>query len=201
MATSKTVKVREGEKLDDATIERVIELLNAEKPCTKKDACSILNISYNTTRLQSIIDKYKERKTYKATRRAALRGKPASPTEVTFVIEGYLEGRTVQALSESLYRSAQFVNNILHIYSVPQRSRSQSYFTPALIPDEAVRETFKVGETVYSARYESVAKIEGELMPGVYRVWLLSDKWKQYAYQPAHELASLEHLKSLGVNL
>ena len=56
------VKKKDGEKLDDANIERVIGLLNQEKPITKKAACEALNISYNSTRLTRIIDEYHERK-------------------------------------------------------------------------------------------------------------------------------------------
>ncbi len=62
MAAKRTVKAKDHEKLDDATIERVMALLNDEKPITKKAACEILNISYNTTRLGAIIDGYLERK-------------------------------------------------------------------------------------------------------------------------------------------
>jgi hypothetical protein len=35
----------------------------------------------------------------------------------------------------------------------------------------------------------------------IYRIWLLSERWLQSAYQPASELASLEHLRELGVKL
>jgi hypothetical protein len=35
----------------------------------------------------------------------------------------------------------------------------------------------------------------------IYRVWLLADKWKQSAYQEAYELASLEHLRKIGVQI
>ena len=48
-------------------------------------------------------------------------------------------------------------------------------------------------------RYDSLARIDGEFKKGVYRVFLLSEKQNQFAYQPAEELASLEHLEKLGV--
>ena len=35
----------------------------------------------------------------------------------------------------------------------------------------------------------------------IYRVWLMSDKWLQSANQEAYELASLEHLRELGVRI
>jgi hypothetical protein len=68
-----------------------------------------------------------------------------------------------------------------------------------------VRNRFNVGEVVYSARYDSVARVDTEQPHHqhgwVYRIWLLADKWKQSAYQPAEELASLEHLRQLGVRI
>ena len=54
------VKKRSHEKLTDTNIRHVMQLLDAESPITKKEACSILNISYNTTRLKTIIEEYKE---------------------------------------------------------------------------------------------------------------------------------------------
>jgi hypothetical protein len=35
----------------------------------------------------------------------------------------------------------------------------------------------------------------------IYRVWLLSERWLQNAYQPASELASLAHIRELGVRV
>jgi len=66
-----------------------------------------------------------------------------------------------------------------------------------------MQDKFEVGETVYSSRYDSTAKIITEqphpIYGWVYRVWLTNEKWLQYAYQPACELASLKHLKEVGV--
>lgn len=196
MATRRT-KNSENERLDDASIERVIKHL--EEKGTKKDACAILGIAYNTTRLGTIIDKYQERKAADATRRAEKRGKPATSAEIQFVVTSYLEGATIDHISSSLYRSAIFVRNILDKHSVPIRQTGHSYFRPGLVPDEAMRDEFKIGAKVYSMRYDSLARIDGEFKKGVYRVFLLSEKQNQFAYQPAEELASLEHLEKLGV--
>lgn len=178
--------------------------MEAEKPITKKQACEVLNIAYNTTRLGQIIEKHKEKQERDRQRRAEKRGKPASEDEIKFTVSSYLEGATVEHISDTIHRSSSFVNNVLEKYSVPIRSRAHNYLKPQLIPDGAVRDRFKVGETVYSARYDSTARIEKELFQNnqwVYRVWLLSDRWQQYAYQEACELASLEHLKEVGVNV
>ena len=202
-----TRKKNEDERLDDASMDRVIALLEPEegKPGTKKEACAILGIAYNVTRLTSLIEKYKEGKARDAARRAALRGKPASKDEICFVIQEYLEGNTVDGISKSIYRSAGFVNTILERYSVPKRATAHDYFRPELIPEGAMRDRFPTGERVYSARYDSLAIIEKETPHPTYgfayRVWLSGERWMQYANQPACELASLAHLRELGVKI
>jgi hypothetical protein len=186
---------------------RVIDLLEPKegKPGTKKDACAILGIAYNTTRLTALIEKYKEGKAREATRKAALRGTPATKDEIIFAIAEYLEGATVDSISKSTYRSASFIKSILEKNNVPIRSSSHDYFNPQLIPDGAVRDRFTVGEVVYSARYDSMARVDKETYTEqygwIYRIWLMSEKWLQSANTEAYELASLEHLRELGVRV
>jgi hypothetical protein len=194
-----TRKSKDEERLNAAHIERVIDLL--ENKGTKKDACAILGIAYNTTRLGSIVDKYKENKARESAKRAEKRGKPATQAEITYAIQSYLEGDTVDSISKALFRGATFITSILHKYAVPIRQSAHSYFHPSLIPDAAVRSEFKLNEKVYSARYDSLARIDKEFSKGVYRIYLLSDRWLEYAYQPAEELASLEHLREEGINV
>ena len=197
----------DSERLDEAHFERVIAGLEPleGKAMTKKDACAILGIAYNVTRLSALIEKYKENKARNLERREALRGKPATRDDIIFVIGEYLDGNTIDAISKSTYRSAGFVKTILEKYSVPIRSTAHDYFRPELIPDGAMRIRFLIGEIVYSARYDSLARVDTEQLSTkhgyVYRIWLLSDKWKQNAYQEATELASLEHLRELGVRV
>lgn len=201
MATRRT-KNSDSERLDDASMERVIALLEPKdgtKPGTKKDACAILGIAYNTTRLTSLIEKYKDDKAKDAARRAEKRGKPATEGEISYTVMAYLEGAAIDSIASSLYRGATFVKSILAKYHVPIRQSAHSYFRPEMVPDEAIRDSFKIGEKVYSMRYDSLAVIKSEFSPGVYSVFLLSDKWLQYAYQPAYDLASLEHLRKAGI--
>lgn len=204
MATRKTDN---EDKLTDANIERVIAMLEPKegKPATKKDCCQVLGITYNVTRLASIIEKYKEGKERDAKRRADLRGKPATQDEIVYIISEYLEGATIDAITKSTYRPSNFVKHILEKNAVPIRATSHNYFKPELIPEGAMRDRFAVGERVYSARYDSTAIVEkesvgksGEL---VYRCWLEADKWKQYMYSEPCELASLEHLRKIGVKI
>jgi len=205
MATRRTKN--EDERLDDAHMERVIAMLEPKegRPCTKKDACQVLGITYNTTRLATLIEKYKEKQAYETKRRGELRGKPPTKEEITFIIGEYLEGATVDSISNSTFRPSGFIKRILEENAVPLRQSGHTYFKPELIPEGAMRDRFKVGEVVYSARYDSLARIdleqEDKRYGWIYRIYLLADKWRQSAYQEAYELASLEHLRNLGVRI
>lgn len=204
-----TRKPKETELLDDSHLERVISLLEPKDPNTKalskKDACQILNIAYNTTRLGKLIDEYKAKKERETKRRAELRGKPLTAEEVCYIIGEYLEGVSIEEISRVTYRSREKISQALVDANVPVRPASYNYFRPELIPDSAVRGRFKPGEIVWSAQYDSAALIEKETTHPtwgfIYRVWLMAEKWKQYAHVPACELASLEHLRVLGVRV
>ncbi len=197
----------EDERLDDAHMERVIGMLEPKegKPASKKDCCQVLGIAYNTTRLASLIEKYKEKQAYEAKRRGELRGKPATTEEIAYIIGEYLEGATVDSISQSTFRPSGFIKRILEDNAVPIRQSSHDYFRPTLIPEGAVRERFSIGEVVYSARYDSIARIDSEQFDScygwIYRIYLLADKWQMSAFQEAYELASLDHLRKVGVRI
>jgi hypothetical protein len=208
MATRKRSELEE-ERMTDSNIIKVIRMLESppegEKAWTKKESCQFLGMAYNTTRLGTIIDDFKAKRERDASRRAALRGKPATAEETVYIIQEYLQGETVDSISKSTYRSSAFIKNILTENAVPVRVPNHSYFKPELIPEDATRQQFAVNEVVYSARYDSLARIDAETKTEkyglIYRIWLLSEKWLQYANQEAYELASLQHLRELGVRV
>lgn len=193
-------KVNDDERLDDASIERCIKYLSEPK-ATKKIACQILNIAYNTARLDKLLEQHKQKQENDARRRAEKRGKPATQEEIGFIISEYLDGADITSISKSLFRGTAFVNSVLDRYAVPRRNSSQDYFRPQLIPEEAMRERFSIGEKVWSARYDVLADVEKELLQKgqyVYRLYLRGNQ-NMYAYQPASELASLEKLRAEGL--
>lgn len=220
LAVSKRVKVKAGENLTDAYIERVIKLLEQPKPITKKEACEVLNISYNTTRLATIIENFKNRKALDEKRRAANRGKAASPDEIKSVITEYLNNVSVSEIADSLYRSTTFVRNIIETVGVPQRGVGENYFDFSQLPEQCVSDEFSINEVAWSARYQSpciIDKLVGktkDALANVYRIYVIEpfeapDKlyvknWGQpgfYSSQPAYELGSLKHLKQYGVEV
>ena len=197
------VKQKEGEDFSEATILRVKEAL--ENGTTKKDACAMLNIAYNTTRLNKIIEQYDENKAYRAERRKALRGKPISDVEKASMVKMYLEGESLTSISDSTFRSTAVVKNVLRAYNVPLRDASNTYHNPVFI-DFDPTELYEPGDLVYSARYNCPAYIEdymGEHKEhgAYYRIYLVGDH-SQYAVQPYYELADLTRAqKELGISI
>jgi len=161
------VKKKEWEHLTPSNIEKVISLLNpsdGSKPVTKKEACSILNITYNTARLSSIIDEYLGHKEYVQLRKSQNRGKSATPLEISEAIRDYLSGDTVSTIAKSLYRSSGFVKSIIERVGVPSRPTSKEERREVgYLPEECVAEEFAPGEIVWSARHHAPAEIEYEI--------------------------------------
>lgn len=161
------VKKKDYENLSEANIEKVIALLNPEdgsKAITKKDACEILNISYNTTRLNKILEDHAEQKEYVKTRKAQNRGKAASDLEIAEAVKLYLQGDSVSEIAKLLFRSSTFVKNIIDRAGVPSRPKTaEERKEIAYLPEECVAESFEVGEVVWSARHHTAAIIEREI--------------------------------------
>ena len=140
------IKAKAHEKLDETNVERVLNRLQAEKPITKKEACEMLNISYNTTRLNNILAEYKERRDYRRNRMDQNKGKIATTDEIKEVIVSYLMGMNFAEISRSMYRSPTFVKNIVDRVGVPTKVAKGEKFIP---PDECVKYEFEVGEWVW----------------------------------------------------
>lgn len=211
------VKAKEHENLTETNIKKVIELLEADKPISKKEACEILNISYNTTRLAKIIDTFREEQAEQQRRRAANRGKPATPYEIQMIIESFLDGDSVAEISKRLFRSAGFVRDVVDSVGVPCPSVGGSYWLPDLIPEQCLRETFSRGEIVWNAKRNALSIIREERKASdphnkYYQVYVIEPienteghRMEGYggyydgAY--AYDLAALDHLKKYGVDV
>ena len=169
MSYLRKVKKKDYENLSSENIEKVLALLNpakdsGSKPISKKEACAVLNIAYNTTRLQKIIEGYHEQKEYVALRKSQNRGKSASDAEIGEVVTEYLRGATSAGIAKGLYRSAGFVKAILERTGVPQRPTGEEEKKAYdYIPEECVSEEFTPGEIVWSAKHHCTAIVEREI--------------------------------------
>ncbi len=161
------MRIKKHENLTKANIAKVIELLEQDKPITKKEACSILNITYNTTRLGKIIDEHKLDIERTSRMKAKLRGKPATDDDVRFVVQRYITGENVSNIASSMYRSPAFVKSIIERIGVPMKLPEGDYEgrRNAMLPDQCVAEEFEVGEVVWAIRKNYPAKIIREITP------------------------------------
>ena len=217
------IKSKSYEKLTNDNIKKVINLLEADNPITKKEACGILNIRYNTTRLQKIIEEWNDTQEFKARRKAMNKGKPASRDEISSVAKMYVEGFNVSSIAKSIYRSPAFVKNIIEKIGIPMKLADADYEGKkrALLPEQCVSETFSEGEVIWAIRVNYPAYIQKEIFPEEaetrgYKLYLcytiecsqddLKDTYfphlsfaGKYTVQPAYELGSLRHLEQYGV--
>jgi len=222
------VKKREHEKLSDTNVAHVITLLEGEKPITKKEACGILHISYNTTRLAKIIADHRENIAYKTERKNRNKGKAASDYEIKEAATMYLKGSNVTDIAQSLYRSAGFVKAILERLGVPTKPSSvEERMRIAYLPENCVSEEFEAGELAWSAKYHAIVEVQYELTPEYAKTkkGLGSTNYVEkygsrcyatsvrdstddlgnpqgfFAFDLAQDLGRLKHLEAYGVNL
>jgi len=204
---AKRIRVKQGEDLSASNIANVAKLLSAEKPITKKEACERLGISYNTSRLNRIIEDHHEEVERDKRLRKKLRGKPLDNQETHNIVSLALEGESVASISASTYRSKEVIEDCLKKYNLPKLGdiRSHNYFHPPLLDEDGAKESYKPGDLVYSARYQSPAYIKSlfqasEEHGNVYLIQLPPPREKT-ALQPWYELGDLSAVAELGISL
>jgi hypothetical protein len=221
------IRTKSHEKLDSANLQRVSEALNSEKPITKKEACEMLNITYNTTRLNRILEEHRETIDYRDKRKSQLKGTRATEAEIKQVIEWYLNEHPVSAIAKSMYRSSTFVKNIINRVGVPEKrpkTEQGGRSKIGYLPDECVSETFEEGEKVWCARYDLPGIIKRETIHEstnyvekyggrcyqVYVIQLTDFESPYFGYQKyggfnshaiAYDLGSLKHLEKYGAEI
>ena len=213
------LKKKEHENLSDTNIRKVISLLRGDKPISKKEACSTLNIAYNTTRLQNIIDDFEETQAYREKRKSQNKGKAATQDEVVDAVTRFLSGDAISEIAAGLYRSSGFIKAIIERTGVPQKGENKY----DILPEQCVAESFEEGEIVWSAKYHGPAIIKKECTnidyekkyeSKCYNIWVIkkisddySERWSTArgagfnASQLAYDLGKLTHLEKYGVDL
>ena len=159
------IKSKAHEKLSYDNIERVIQQLEQDNPITKKEACGMLNIRYNTTRLQRIIDDHLDLKSFRETRKAQNKGKMATQDEIRSVVKMYLDGDNISEIANSLYRSPAFVKNIVERVGIPQKLADSDYEGKrnAMLPEQCVSLEFDYNEKVWYPKRNRFAIIKDEI--------------------------------------
>jgi hypothetical protein len=213
------IKKKDYENLTKSNIQRVIDLLENEKPITKKEACQMLKITYNTTRLARIIQDHKDQEAFVALRKSQNKGKLATKDEIRGVCEMYIEGYNLSEIATSLYRSPAFVKSIIERVGVPFKHPTDGYnWKEVMLPDQCVSERFDIGEKVWCVINNTPAIIQsewnnpdGQYGYTVYTIeppFDFSDTFFPYVKHGgryrnclACNLGSLRHLEEYGVKL
>lgn len=199
------IRQKEGEDFSPAKIEEVIKLLGQEKPVTKKYACDVLKIAYNTTRLGRIIEEYIEHKEFLKLRRKQVRNTEITKADVNTVCSMYLSGDPLVDIEEATFRSSSVIKRILFQHNIPLRNASHTYWNPPLLSDDSFAEDYNKGDLVYSAKYQSIATIDGlgketNNHGMVYPIHISGDK-ERFAYSASYDLADLRILqRDFGVH-
>ena len=222
------IKKKSYEKLDDNNIQRVIDALEDKSPITKKEACEMLNISYNTTRLGKIINDYEDTKRHRKRMMDKNKGKRATTADLKEMIMGYLTGSPISNIAKRMYRSPAFVKGNLDRIGVPTKVAEGEQFVP---PDECVKYEFEEGEWVWFNDAHPDAKggkagivtkeaksprCEAEGVKGYKILYFVPVEWqegmwapwwpgirrfKAYTSKRAYDLASIQHLiDEYGIN-
>ena len=174
-----------------------------------------MNITYNTTRLNSIIQDFEDKLNFRAKRKAQLKGKPASKDEIKSAIQSYLRGESVSEISQGMYRSAGFIRAILDRVGVPTRPVAiEERKGCAFLPDQCVAEEFTEGERVWSAFYHAPAVVvkqyedpmyEEKYAGKCYSIYVLEESESlnvggYHGASIAYDLGKLTHLEQHGID-
>jgi len=214
------IRQKKQERLEEDNLNRVQEALASSTPITKKEACEMLNISYNTTRLSRIMEDHSETLRYRATRKSQLKGTKATDLEIKQTIEWYLDERPISDIAKAMYRSSTFVKNIINRVGVPEKRPKTEQRGSGYLPEECVSDTFEPGEKVWYTRKDLPARVikefrndtnyEDKYGSKCYQIYVIEltdfespyfgfiKEGGYYATALAYDLGSLKHLEKYG---
>ena len=214
------IRQKKQERLEEDNLNRVQEALANSTPITKKEACEMLNISYNTTRLSRFMEDHSETLRYRATRKSQLKGTKATDLEIKQTIEWYLDERPISDIAKAMYRSSTFVKNIINRVGVPEKRPKTEQRGSGYLPEECVSNTFEPGEKVWYTGKDLPARVikefrndtnyEDKYGSKCYQIYVIEltdfespyfgfiKEGGYYATALAYDLGSLKHLEKYG---
>lgn len=189
---------RQKTEINTSRIPQAIHML--DDGATKKDVCAYLGMAYNTTRLATVIEDYLSGVERDREQRRKRRGTALSQQEIVNIIEAYMSDDSISDIANRFYRSEALIKATLDKYGALLRDNKADPLNPSVLPDNAMSDTFEVGERVWVAAYSMVGEIKKKISQDGYRVYLLDRDYHRYVNQYAHDLGSLKHLEVLGVD-
>ena len=180
----------------------VIAKLEAEKPITKKLACEMLGIAYNTTRLENLIQEYKDDLDRVKLRKKQVRKEAVTEETVREGAKEYLvNGMPINEIAEFAYRTPLLVKTWLERYGALLPKTSPNPLNPEYVPEACMSSDFEEGELVYINGYCSFGIIKREIKSKTaeaagykaYRILLLGDE-RQHVNYMSCDICAVEHL-------
>ena len=180
----------------------VIAKLEAEKPITKKLACEMLGIAYNTTRLENLIQEYKDDLARVKLRKKQVRKEAVTEETVREWAKEYLvNGMPINEIAEFAYRTPLLVKTWLERYGALLPKTSPNPLNPEYVPEACMSSDFEEGELVYINGYCSFGVIKREIKSKTaeaagykaYRILLLGDE-RQHVNYMSCDICAVEHL-------
>lgn len=185
----------------DATKEDFLAVKShLENGGTKKDACQMLGIAYNTARLDKLIEQFDKEQDVDKRLRAKKRKEAVTDQEVVHWITSYLNGAGFDELSKTYYRSASVIKHHLEKHGALLRASKVNRLNPPDLPEQCISDSFKPGQYVWSSAYNTIALVKAQFK-NAYRIQVLGNGVQEMAYQAPYELGDLSHLENLGVDL
>ena len=180
----------------------VIAKLEAEKPITKKLACEMLGIAYNTTRLENLIQEYKDDLDRVKLRKKQVRKEAVTEETVREWAKEYLvNGMPINEIAEFAYCTPLLVKTWLERYGALLPKTSPNPLNPEYVPEACMSSDFEEGELVYINGYCSFGIIKKEIKSKTaeaagykaYRILLLGDE-RQHVNYMSCDICAVEHL-------
>ena len=180
----------------------VIAKLEAEKPITKKAACELLGIAYNTTRLDNLIQEYKDDLERIKLRKKQVRKEAVTEETVQEWARDYLvNGMPINEIAEYAYRTPLLVKTWLERYGALLPKTSPNPLSPEFVPEACMSNDFEEGELVYVNGYCSFGIIKKEIKSktaeaagfSAYRILLLGEN-RQFVNYMSCDICAVEHL-------
>ena len=159
-------------EISETKIRQAIWMQKAGK--TKKSICEHLNIAYNTKRLDTIIQDFKNKEVRVEELKKKARAKSLTESDKEGIIKSYQDGESQSAIAKQLYLTPQRVKTVLIEKGIPIRARKKKGQATVdhVIQDLDVK--FKKEERVFIPSINSFAKVKE----------VLDEDWVEYHSQP-----------------
>lgn len=180
----------------------VIAAVQADKPITKKAACEMLGIAYNTTRLDTLIQEYYDNLERVKLRKQQTRKEAVTQELVQEWARDYLvNGMPINEIAEYAYRTPLLIKTWLERFGALLPKTSPNPLNPDYVPDACRSDDFEEGELVYVNGYCSFGIIKKEITSKsaeaagykAYRILLLGDS-RQFVNYMSCDICAVEHL-------